>query len=112
MDSLENPITAALNIEECIAEVLSYKIQTLRTDTLCAKQEKGINCINLAAQSHHKNRNSSNLVMISADGLLQKEQYILGLKSVVVAPYSVIPTILHEFHNSKGHQGTILPLKQ
>ena len=46
--------------------------------------------------------------MISTDGLLQKQQYICGLKhDIVVAPCSIVPKILHEFHYSKGHKGTI-----
>ena len=46
--------------------------------------------------------------MISTDSLLQKQLYIHRLKhDVVIAPHSIIPIILHEFHNSKGHQGTI-----
>ena len=41
-------------------------------------------------------------------GILQKQQYIHGLKhDVTIAGYSLVPTTLHEFHNSKGHQGTI-----
>ena len=45
--------------------------------------------------------------MISADGLLQKQQYIHGMKHDVIIACSIIPIILHEFHNSKDHQGTI-----
>ena len=31
-----------------------------------------------------------------------------GLKhDIIIVPHSSIPVILHEFHNSKGHQGTI-----
>ena len=45
--------------------------------------------------------------MISTDGLLQK-QYIHWLQpGIVLAPYSIISKICHEFQNSKGHQGTI-----
>ena len=44
---------------------------------------------------------------MSANGILQK-QYIHGLKhGITIAPCSLIPTILHVFHDSKGHQGTI-----
>ena len=46
--------------------------------------------------------------MISTDGLLQKQQYIHGLKhDFVTAPHSIVQTILNDFHNLKGHQGTI-----
>ena len=66
IEPLENPKTAALNnTEECIAEVVANKIQTLSTDGLHAGQTKDFNCRNSAAQSHHKNRNSFNPVMIS-----------------------------------------------
>ena len=45
---------------------------------------------------------------ISTDGILQKQQYICGLKiDITMAPYSIVPVILYEFHNCKGHQGTI-----
>ena len=48
------------------------------------------------------------MVMTSPDGLLQKQQYVHGLKyDVTVAPHSIVPIILYEFHNSKRHQGTI-----
>ena len=73
-EPLENPKTVALsNTEECIAEVVANKIKTLSTDRLHAKQRKDTNCRNLATQLCHKNRNSFNLVMISADGLLHKQ---------------------------------------
>ena len=59
-------------------------------------------------QSHHKNKKSFNSVMNSADGILQKQQYIHGLKhDVIIVPHSLVPVILHEFYNSKGHEGTI-----
>ena len=49
--------------------------------------------------------------MISPDGLLQK-QYVHELKyDVTIAPHSIIPIILHEFHNWKGHQGTVCTFK-
>ena len=88
--------------------MVANKIQTLSTDRLLAKQKKEINGRNLAVQSQCKNRKSFNPVMISTDGLLQKLQYIHGLKHyLVVTPHSIVPTSLHEFHNSKSHQGTI-----
>ena len=72
------------------------------------QQKKDTNCRNLAAKSCHKNINSFNPVMISTGSLLQKQQNVNGFKhDVIVAPHSIVTTILHEFHNSKGHQGTI-----
>ena len=107
-DPVENSKTAIHYTEECTAEVVTNNINTLSSYRLCAEQKKDINFRNLAAQSHCKNRNSFNSVMISDDGLLQKQQYVHGLKhDVIIAPHSIIPIILHEFHNSKGHQGTI-----
>ena len=108
-NSLENPKTTTINdTEECIAEVMANEIQTLSNDRLHAEQKKDMNCRKVAAQSYHKNRNSFNLVIISADSLLLKQQYIYVLRhDGIIAPHSVVPIILHEFHNSKGHQGTI-----
>ena len=35
-------------------------------------------------------------------------QYVHGLKhDITIAPNALLPTILHEFHDTKGHQGTI-----
>ena len=45
---------------------------------------------------------------MSANDTLQKQQYIHVLKhDIIIAQHSLVPTILHEFHDSKGHQGTI-----
>ena len=47
-------------------------------------------------------------VTMSTSGILNKHQYIQGLEcDVTIAPHSLVPTILHEFYYSKGHQGTI-----
>ena len=46
--------------------------------------------------------------MTSVDGPLQKQQYVNELKhDTIKASHSLIPVILPEFHNLKGHQGTI-----
>ena len=59
-------------------------------------------------QSHHKNKNSFNPVMISADCLLQDQKYIHGLKhDVIIAGHSIIPIILHKINYSACHQETI-----
>ena len=45
---------------------------------------------------------------MSTNGSLQQQQYIHGLKhDITRAPCSLVPTILHEFHDAKGHQGPI-----
>ena len=103
-DPLENLKTS--NTMNCIAEVVTTDIQTLGIDRLCTKQKEVINCRNLAAQSHYKNKNSFNSVMISPDGLLQK-QYVHVLKyDVIKEPSSVLLVNVHEFHNSRGRHGT------
>ena len=41
-----------------------------------------------------------------------KQQYIHGLQNdITIALCSLVPTILHEFHDPKGHQGTTHALK-
>ena len=47
-------------------------IQILSIERHCTKQNKEINCRNLATKSHHKNKNTFNLFTLSVDGLLQK----------------------------------------
>ena len=45
IEPLENSKTAAFrNKEECIAEVVANKIQSLCTDILCAEQKRDTNC--------------------------------------------------------------------
>ena len=70
-DLLEYPKTS--DTMTCITERVSSDIQTLSIDKLCAEQKKDINCMNVAAQSHHKNKNTLNPVMVLSDGLLQKQ---------------------------------------
>ena len=54
------------------------------------------------------NNSSFDTAIMSANGILQKQQYIHGSeKEITRAPHSLVPTILHEFHDSKCHQGTI-----
>ena len=91
-----------------IAKMVTTSIQTLSVDKIHDEQKKDIHCRHLAAQSHRKNKNSFNVVMISPDCLLQKQQYIHGLRyDVTIIPYSIIPVILHEYHNSKEYQDTL-----
>ena len=46
--------------------------------------------------------------LLYASGILQKHQYLYGLQNdITMAPHSLVPTTLHEVHDSKGHQGTI-----
>ena len=81
---------------------LQTQYKPLIRDRLHAEQMKDTNFTNLATQSHCKNRNSFNLVVISTYGLPQKQQCIHGLKhDAVVAPHSILPTI-HEIDNLKS----------
>ena len=80
----------------------------LDSNILHAEQRWEITCKNLTLQFNSGNKNTSNMVVISADSTLQKQQCIHGLKhDVTIAPCSIVPIVLHEFHNCKGHQGII-----
>ena len=99
----------ASNMQEHVMEVCATNMYTLSTMMLCTEPTWNITCKKLASQLYHSkkvsNRNKS--VIIPANGIL-KQQYVLGLKhDITIVPHSVIPTTLHEFHDSKGYQGTI-----
>ena len=65
-------------------------------------------CKKVVPQTCHGNKSSLLSVTSSASGILQKHQYVHGLQhGVTIAPCSLLPTVLHEFHDSKGHQETI-----
>ena len=52
----------------------------------------------LVFQSHHINKNTSNTVELSADGILETQQYIYCLKyGITIELHSIVPIILHEF---------------
>ena len=103
-DPLDYPVTSYTMT--CIAEMATtYKPTFLSVHKLHNKQ-KDTQCRNGGAQSHHKNKNTFNPIMISHDGLLQKQQYIHGQKhNGTVAKDSILLVNLHEINNSKGHQG-------
>ena len=83
-------------------------MHTIAVDMLLNEQKQDKMCKKLASQIYCSNKNSSKSFTLSADGVLQKHQCINGLQyDMTIAPCSLIPTILHEFHDSKGHQGTI-----
>ena len=89
-------------------EVNASKIHIKNSNVLHAEQKSDITCKKIASQSNHSNKNIFNTVIISADGILQKKQYIHGLKhNVTLAPCSIVPIILHKSKNSKGHRGII-----
>ena len=89
-------------------EVNANKICALDNNIHITTQRWDITCEQLASQSCHSNKNTLKTAVISANGMVQKQQYVHGLKyDVTIAPHSIIPIILLEFHNCKGHQGTI-----
>ena len=68
----------------------------------------GQNMQNLASQICHSNKNSLKSFTLSTDGVLQKHQHIHGLQhDITIVPCLLVPTILHEFLDSKGHKRTI-----
>ena len=68
----------------------------------------GILFVKITLVTHCSSKNNSNTIVISANGLLQKQQYVHGLKhDVTIALCSIVPLILYEFSNFKGYQGTI-----
>ena len=75
---------------------------------LCTEQKQDTIYKKLTSQLCHSKKGNTKSIIMSVNGILQKQQYIHGLKhDVTIAPQSLIPTTLHEFHDSKGHQGTI-----
>ena len=110
LDKYKDPLeySKTPNTMTHIAQMVPINIQTLIIDRLPTEQKKDIHFRNLAAQSFHKNKNSFNMVIISPELLLRKQQYVPGLNYAVTrALHSVAPVILHELLNSKGQQGTI-----
>ena len=65
-------------------------------------------CRQLASQISYGNKSSFQSTIMSTSGIPQKHKYIHGLQHVInIAPCSLVPTILHKFYDSKGHQITI-----
>ena len=95
-------------MQQIVTDVCATDMHTICIDMLCKEQKQDKMYKNLASQIHHSNKNYLKLFTLSRDGVLQKHQYIHGLEhAVTIAPCALVPTILHEFHDSKGHQGTI-----
>ena len=108
-DPIENPIMLkASDLQQQVTEVNTSKIHTLNSNVLHAEKKLDITCRNLALQSHHSNKNTFDMVVISAGSILQKQHYVHGLKhDITIAPGPIVPINLSEFHNCKGHQGII-----
>ena len=79
-DPIENPKIQQLTIQKSTAKVVANEMQTFSNDRLHAKQRKTL-IVEIKLWSHIiKNRNCFKLVMTSTNGILQKQQYIHGLK--------------------------------
>ena len=88
-------------------EIHATSMHAISTTMLCTEQRWDIMCKKLASQLCQSNKGSFQSVIMSANGIL-KRQYVHGLRhDVTIAPHSPVPTILHEYHKSKGHQRTI-----
>ena len=108
-EPLENPkVWVANNIQHVVTEVCATSMYTVGLDTLCNDQKWDRICKRLVSLIFHSNKNCSKSFTLSADGVLESTQYIHGLQhDINIAPWSLVPTILHEFYGSKCHQGTI-----
>ena len=83
-------------------------MHTVSITMLHTEQWWNITYKKLVSQLCHSIKSSFKSVKMSENGILQKQQNMHGLKhDITVAPCSLVPTILHEFNDSKGHQGTI-----
>ena len=108
-EPIENPEVLALNdTQQVFAEVHATSVQTIGIDSIHDGQKWDKACKKLDLQIHCSNENSSKPLTLSADGVLQKHQYNHGLQhDITIAPCSLVPTFLHDFYDSKSHQGTI-----
>ena len=75
-DPIEDPkMLKVRDIEQHITEVNTNKIH-LNNNVLCTEQKCNATYKKLASQSHHSNKIPFNTVVISADGILQKQKSI------------------------------------
>ena len=97
-EPLENQNVQVVNItQQAISEVCATILHTV-----WIKQTLDKTHYKLALQICHINKNSSKSFALSADGVLQKNQYIHFLQyDITIVPSSLLPTILHEFHDLK-----------
>ena len=105
---LENPKTPVVsNTQGYVTEISVNDMHTVSITMLHTEQKQDITCKTLASQLCHNNKSSFKSAVMSANGILKK-QYVHGLKpDITITSCSLVPTILHEFHYSQGHQGTI-----
>ena len=102
----ENPkVQVVNNTQQVVTEVCTTSMQTISIDMLHNEHKLDNMCKKLAFQICHRNKNSSKSFTLSANGVLQKHQHIHGFQhDVTIELCSLVPTILHEFHDSTGHQ--------
>ena len=91
-----------------VMELCATYSQKVDANVLHTEQIQATTCIKLASQLHHNSKGKQPSVVMSTKGLLQKHQYIHVLQhDITMASHSLMPIILKEFHDSKGHQGPI-----
>ena len=112
-EPLENPkVQIVSNSQSVVMEICATSMHTVDTNMLCNEQKWDKTFKKLASQVRHSNKNSFKPVTLSANGISQKHQYVHSLQhDVTIVPCSLVPDNLHEFHGSKGHQGTIHTFK-
>ena len=105
-ENTKTPVVS--NTQENIMEICETDKHTVSTTMFCTEQKWDIMCRKLASQLCQGYKSSFKSVIMSLNGILQRQQYMYSLKhDVTMAPCSLVSTILHEFHDSEDHQGTI-----
>ena len=90
-------------MEICATDIHNISTSMLHTEHMWDKM-----CGKLSSHICLGNKSNFKPVIMSASGILQQQEYFHGLKhDVTIASHSLVPTILHEFHDSKGHEGNI-----
>ena len=104
---MENPKAQVVdNTQEVVLEICATNMHTISISMLHTEQKQDKMCTILVLQWFKS-------ITMSASGTLQKHQYIHGLQhNVTIAPCSSVPTILHEFHFSKGHREPSIHFRQ
>ena len=95
------------NTQVIVMEICATNMHNVSTSMLHTEGKWDKTCRKLVSQIYYGNKSRFKSVIMSTSGILQKHQYVHSLQhDVTVAPHSLVPTFLHEFHDSKGHQGT------
>ena len=96
------------NTQEVSIEICANSVHTISISMFCTEQKWDKTCKKLVSQICHGNRSNFKSVTMYVGGILQKHQYVHGLQHDITAvPHSLVPTTLHDFHDSKCYQGTI-----